>query len=48
MDIVSYGSGSHVLAVDENGYLIGGLQMSGSDCEFEGKTNLSTGEWFNW
>jgi len=46
MDIVSYGSGGHVLAVDENGHLIGGLQGSGSDCEFEGETNLSTGEWF--
>jgi len=45
MDIVSYGSGGHVLAVDENGHVIGGIQFSWT-CEFEGSTNTATGDWF--
>lgn len=46
MDIVSYGSEGHVLAVDEFGHVIGGIQFSGEICEFEGSTNVATEEWF--
>lgn len=45
MDILSYGSGGHVLAVDELGHLIGGIQFSFS-CEFESPTELVINEWY--
>jgi hypothetical protein len=45
MDIVSYGPLGHVLAVDENGHVIGGLQFSWT-CEFECSTYVATEDWF--
>lgn len=46
MDIVSYGWGGHVIAVNTSGYLIGGVQGTGPPCELTGLTDVSTGSWF--
>lgn len=45
MDIISYGEDAHVIAIDENGHLLGGIQGTDESCEFPGDVIVSTDEW---
>nr|WP_319777196.1 transporter substrate-binding domain-containing protein [uncultured Sphaerochaeta sp.] len=45
MDIISYSEYGHVLAVEETGFILGGLQGTGSSGEFAGTTDLDDSQW---
>jgi hypothetical protein len=44
-DIVSYGEGGHVLAVQSDGAVLGGLNGTAADCEFIGSDTVFDGNW---
>jgi len=44
-NVVSYGAGGHVLAVQGDGAALGGLQGTGADCEVTGTDNVFDGGW---
>lgn len=46
IDIVSYGGGGHVIAVDENAVFLGGMQYTSSEtCEFNATSILAREKW---
>lgn len=46
LDIVSYGGGGHVIAVDRTAEFLGGMQFTSSEtCEFNATSRLNTDEW---
>ncbi|MGB9358840.1 MAG: LamG domain-containing protein [Acidimicrobiia bacterium] len=44
-DIVSYGGRGHVLAIQGEGAVLGGLQGTAADCEFMGSDTVLDGNW---
>ncbi|MGB5380397.1 MAG: LamG domain-containing protein [Acidimicrobiia bacterium] len=44
-EIVSYGNGGHVLAIQGEGAVLGGLQNTGAECEFVGTDTVFGGDW---
>jgi hypothetical protein len=44
-NVVSYGAGGHVLAVEGDGAVLGGLQGTGANCEVTGNDTVFDGGW---
>ena len=44
-DVVSYGSEGHVLAIQGEGAVLGGLQLTAAECEFMGSETVLDGGW---